>query len=107
MGPLPKIAIGLIAALGIGAIHHGPLGHGAAFIDPIEAEAKAVVARTEVPGVTVVMGRDPLSRTAFLSGPADSFQRAGRGEFPGIDDRVLAVPGVARIHWTNPPTPRD
>lgn len=106
MTPWYKIAIGLCGALGASAIYHGPMGHGAALIDAMQDQADAVIAATEVPGISVRMGRDPLSRTAYLSGPADRFQREGRGEYPGIDDRIAAIRGVARIEWTNPPVER-
>ena len=44
----------------------------------------------------------PLARKAILSGPANRFQREGQGSLPGLDERVLAVPGMSRIEWANP-----
>ena len=55
-----------------------------------------MVRAAEVPGVEVRFARDPLSREAILSGPANEFQREGQGQFPGLNDRVGAVPGVVR-----------
>lgn len=101
--PWAKFAIGLAAALGAGAIAHGPLGRGEAFLAQLEGEGRAVIERSEIPGIEVRMQRDPMARTAILSGPADSFQREGQGSFPGLNQRVLAVDGVAAIEWTNPP----
>ena len=49
------------------------------------------------------MKRRPLRRIAVLSGPANDFQREGQGLFPGINDRIEGIPGVAGIEWTNPP----
>lgn len=96
------ILAGLAAALAVGAISHWPVGRGEAFIAVLDAHVQAVVSRAQVPGVTGEMARRPLSRRAILSGPADRFQREGQGSFPGLDDRVLAIPGIASIEWTNP-----
>jgi hypothetical protein len=98
-----KILLGLVAALAVGAISHGPLGRGEAFVAQLDAGVQQVVRDAEVPGVTVQMAREPLSRRAILTGPADRFQREGQGSLPGIDERVLAVPGMGRVEWTNPP----
>jgi hypothetical protein len=94
-----KGLIGLAVALAAGWIGHGPLGQGAAFIDRTEALAKAEAAATGVPRIEVRLGRDPLSRRAMLSGPANDFQRSGIGRLPGIDGRVGAVPGVSGVSW--------
>lgn len=101
MSALMKFLIGLAATLLMGWVHHGPLGGGAALIDGLEGQAKTAVARTEVPGVQVRLGRDPLTRTATLSGPADRFQREGRGELKGIDDLVSEIEGVSGIKWAD------
>ena len=53
---------------------------------------QAVVRDAAIPGVAVRLGRDPLSRAAFLSGPANDFQREGMGQLPGLNGRVGAVP---------------
>jgi Na+/H+-dicarboxylate symporter len=97
-----KLLIGLVAALAIGWVGHGPLGQGAAFVDQVEAQAKAVVRAADLPGVDVRLGRDPLSRHATLSGPADDFQRNGMGNFPGLNQRVENVSGVSGISWDAP-----
>jgi hypothetical protein len=94
-----KLLTGLVAALAAGWIGHGPLGRGAAFVDQIETGAKAVVHAADLPGVDVRLRRNPLSRHAVLSGPADDFQREGLGDFPGLNQRVAAVPGVSGISW--------
>ena len=99
-----KFLIGLAAALIAGWISHGPLGQGEAFVGQIEAGAQAVVREAEIPGVAVRFSRDPLSREAILSGPANAFQREGQGLLPGLDDRVSGVPGVAGVRWDEGPT---
>src|SRR3546814_11003123 len=96
-----KFLIGLAAALLTGWIYHGPLGHGGALVNGLEAQARAAVARTEVPGISVSLGHDPLSRTATLSGPADSLQREGQGDLPGLTELVADLPGLARVHWAH------
>jgi hypothetical protein len=96
-----KFLIGLVAALVVGWVAYGPLGQGAAFIDRVEARARAVVRDAAVPGVEVRIARDPLRRDALLSGPANDFQREGQGLYPGLNDRVLAVPGVGGIAWAD------
>ena len=98
MSPRVKFLIGLAAALLVGSIGHGPLGQGEAFIDRLDAQAKAVVKQNEVP-VQVHFSRDPLRREAILSGHADRFQREGLGNFPGINGRVAAIPGVSGVRW--------
>ncbi|QPQ54707.1 hypothetical protein IC614_10300 [Allosphingosinicella flava] len=96
-----KILIGLLAVLLVGWLHHGPLGHGEAYVAALEQKARAVVAETGVPGVSVALGHDPLTRHATLSGPADAFQREGQGELKGINDLVGEIEGVSGIGWTD------
>jgi hypothetical protein len=101
MPKLAKFLIGLAAALAAGWISHGPLGRGEQFIDRMEADLQAVLGIVNLPGVTGRMQRDPLARAAILSGPADQFQREGVGSLPGINRRVMLIPGMARFEWTN------
>lgn len=98
-----KFAIGLAAALFVGWLSHGPLGRGEAFAARLDTTLQQVVAEAGIEGVSGRVQRDPLARTAILSGPADRFQREGKGSLPGLDERVLAIPGMGGIEWTNPP----
>ena len=98
VSPVVKFLIGLAAALLAGWIGHGPLGQGEAFIDQLDAEAKAAIRQWELP-VQVRFERNPLSREAILSGHIDRFQREGMPGFPGIDGRVAEVPGVSGVRW--------
>ena len=103
MSRIAKFLAGLAAALVVALVAYWPLGMGQAFVDRLEEGANIMVARAEVPGVTVQMQRSPLAREALLTGPANQFQREGMGSLPGINQRVLAVPGMSRVEWTNPP----
>jgi hypothetical protein len=98
-----KILIGLAAVLVMGWIWHGPMGRGALFVDALEAQAKAVVAQAQLPGVTVRLGHDPLSRNATLAGPADDFQRHGMKDELGLSGRVDGVDGVGGVRWADEP----
>jgi len=101
MSPVLKFLIGLAAVALMGWAHHGPLDNGEAFINRIEGQAKQAVAATQVPGVDVRLGRDPLSRFATFSGKADAFQREGQGELKGLNDHVRDVEGVSGVRWTD------
>lgn len=96
-----RILIGFAAALLAGWIAHAPLGRGALFLDALQAQTEVVLRDAAVPGVTVTFPRDPLSRIALLSGPANDLQRNGQGGLQGINQRVAAVPGVAEVRWTD------
>lgn len=101
MPKLPKFFIGLGATLAAGWISHGPLGRGDAFVSELEAGLQAVLADANVATVSGRVQREPLARTALLSGTADQFQREGLGSLPGIDERALSVPGMGRVRWTD------
>ena len=96
---LAKLSTGLAAALFAGWLHHAPYGGGARFIDALEAQAQRRLQFAELPGVTVRMERDPLERVAVLEGPANDLQKEGLGSFPGINDRILTIPGMRGIRW--------
>jgi OOP family OmpA-OmpF porin len=107
MSPGVKFLIGLVAVVVMGWTYHGPVGNGEALVNRLEAQAQAAVAASEIPGVQIRLGRDPLSRAATLSGPANDFQREGMGGYPGLNGRVGAVEGISRIEWANPPPARS
>jgi hypothetical protein len=87
----------------MGWIWHGPMGNGERLVDAIESGAEAAVAGTSLPGISVRLGHDPLSRHATLSGPANSFQREGMGSQPGLTGIVAAVEGVSSVGWADEP----
>jgi hypothetical protein len=106
MSPNAKILAGLVAVLAMAWLYHGPLGVGADLVARAESEARRVVGETEVPGIEVRLGHDPLSRLATLSGSADAFQREGQGELKGLNDLVAQVEGVSTVQWTDEGDPR-
>jgi hypothetical protein len=85
----------------MGWIWHGPAGRGEAFVDSLETQARAEIAPLAVPGIAVRLGRDPVSRTATMSGPANDLQREGLGSEWGLSDYVRSVPGVAAVRWAD------
>jgi hypothetical protein len=103
MPPVLKATIGLILALAAAWIWHAPLGNGERLIGRLEREARAQVARTELPGIEVSLSRDPLARAAKLSGPANSLQREGLGSQKGVSDHVRDVEGISKVSWTDEP----
>lgn len=98
-----KFLIGLAAALLMGWLWHGPAGQGAALIDGLEAKARESVARSQLPGVNVSLGRDPLSRTATMSGSANDLQREGLGSQWGVLDYVRETEGIGAVRWDDEP----
>jgi hypothetical protein len=100
-----KLLFGLALALLAAWISHGPLGRGEALIDRIESDARAAVARAELPGISVRLDRSPLSRRATLSGPANDLQREGLGSQMGISDYVRDVEGIGTVRWADEPRP--
>lgn len=103
MGRAIRLLIGLAALLAMGWIWHGPAGRGEAYVAKLEAGARSAIAPIGIAGVEVRMPRDPLRRTALLSGPADDLQREGLGSEMGLNDYVRAVPGIAGVHWADQP----
>lgn len=103
MSRTTKLLIGLVGALLVGWLQHGPLGTGEAFVGGLESQAREIVAETEVKGVGVSFPRAPLSRTAVLAGPANDFQRNGMGSLPGLTGMVAAVPGIEKVRWADDP----
>ena len=98
-----KILIGLVAALLMGWVWHGPAGQGEALVGALEQQAKMAAANAELPGISVRMVRDPLSRKAVLSGTANDLQREGLGSQQGVKDYVRAVKGMAGVSWDDEP----
>lgn len=101
-GPV-KFLIGLAAALLMGWLWHGPAGQGEKLIGRLEAQVKEAVAVSQLPGASVRLERDPLSRKAILSGPANDLQREGLGSQWGAKDYARAITGIASVRWDDEP----
>ena len=112
-----KLLIGLLVALLVAWLWHGPLGRGAAYVDMLQQRADHVLHSPpphEVPTLQARMSRNPLSRTVFLCGPANDFQRGGTEvweqgprDLPGLDGSMVQAGGIAGVVWDPPaPNPR-
>jgi hypothetical protein len=106
MPPIPKATTGLLLAFLAAWLSHGPLGGGERLIGSLEAQARAKVAEAALPGVSARLDRDPLSRRATLSGPANDLQREGLGSQKGVMDYVREVPGIGPVRWSDEPRSR-
>lgn len=98
MRPWMKFTIGLAAALAAGGLFHGPMGGGARLLDALQAHAELRIRHSELP-IRVEMERAPMRRAAILSGPANDFQREGMGSYPGLNQRIATIPGIAAVRW--------
>ena len=94
-----KFLVGLVAVLIAGWVSHGPFGQGKAFVDGLETQARTAVRDAGVPGVSVRFSRNPLKREAILAGNANDYQREGMGQYPGLNGRMRAIPGVSGVRW--------
>ena len=101
-----KLLIGVAAALLAGWIFHGPFGRGETYASRLEAQAQAVVTEAELTEVRARVDRAPLARRILMSGPANEFQREGQGYFPGLNDRIGGLRGIAAIQWADEPPRR-
>ncbi len=96
MNRMSILVIGIAASLGFGALWHGPLGAGEALAGRAELLARQTLDHYEMTRVSAQFKRRPLTRSMFVAGPADGFQRA---EIV----RILSdVPGVAEVSWEKP-----
>ena len=84
-----SLAAGLLAAIGLAALWHGPLGGANGFVATVEKSVRASLVYNEIPEVSAHLHRGPLTRRVLLSGPADDFQRSELvriiGELPGVE----------------------
>lgn len=108
-----KLLIGLLITLLVAWLWHGPLGRGAAYVDMLQQRADAQLRRLEIPNLQARMSRNPLSRTVFVCGPTNDFQRDGtqvweRGprDLPGVNGSMILAGGIAAVVW-DPPVPAN
>jgi hypothetical protein len=67
---------GLVAAIALAALWHGPLGGAARFSARVERGIHATVTYYEMTQVSAHLHHAPLTRQVLLAGPADDFQRS-------------------------------
>jgi hypothetical protein len=89
---------GVIVAIALVFIWHGPLGGAERFSSQVERTARQGLSYYEVPNIRGTLHRGPLTRRLILSGhPADDFQQAELA-------RLLSqLPGVSKAQWGTSP----
>lgn len=88
------LALGVIAAIALAALWHGPGGAADRFTTSVEPVIREALVNNEIPQVSGHLHRGPLTRRVMLSGPADDFQR---GEVVKL---MHVVPGVESASWS-------
>jgi hypothetical protein len=91
------LGAGLVVAIALAALWHGPLGAADRFAAAVERGIGKTMVYYQIPEVSGHLHRAPLTRDVLLSGPADDFQR------PELVRLIDQVPGVASAAWS----PRD
>jgi hypothetical protein len=98
-----KFLIGLVVALLAGLLWYGPAGQGERLANRIEGDARNLVAQARLPGTSVRLEREPLSRNLVVSGQASELQREGLGSGLGVKDYARATPDVGKVRWDDEP----
>ena len=88
------LALGVILALGLAALWHGPGGAANRFTKSVEQVVREALVNNEIPEVNGHLQRGPLTRRVLLSGPADDFQRRE------VVKLMNVVPGVESASWS-------
>ena len=88
------IVIGVLAAITLAGLWHGPAGAADRFTAEVERRIRQTIVYWEIPQVSGHLHHDPLTRRAILSGPADDFQRSELVRLIG------EVPGVSSAGWS-------
>lgn len=88
------LAIGVVAALALAGLWHGPLGGARRFEAQVQYSIEKNLVYYEMTKVSAHLHHGPLTREVLLSGPADDFQR---GELVALIDEL---PGVSSASWS-------
>jgi hypothetical protein len=88
------VVIGLVAAIALAALWHGPGGAADRFTNSVESVIREALVNNEIPEVSGRLHRAPLTRRVLLSGPADDFQRRE------VVKLMNVVPGVESASWS-------
>lgn len=89
------VGIGVVLALVLALLWHGPLGGAARFDASVQHGIDNTLTYYEMTQVHGHLHRNPLTRTVLLSGNADDFQRS---ELVRLLDQV---PGVGSASWSS------
>jgi membrane protease YdiL (CAAX protease family) len=92
-----QVVAGLIAALALAALWHGPIGAADRFAARVERDARATLDFYEMTKVSAHLHHGPLSRRLVLSGPADDFQSTE------LVRTMDTLPGVSQAQWQPSP----
>lgn len=88
------LLIGVIGAIALTALWHGPGGAADRFTTSVEHVIREALVNNEIPQVSGHLHRGPLTRRVLLSGPADDFQRRE------VVKLMHVVPGVESASWS-------
>jgi hypothetical protein len=88
------LGVGMLAALALAALWHGPLGAADRFSAQVERSARQSLDAYEMTRITAHLHRGPLTRHLILAGPADDFQASELARL------MSSLPGVSRAQWT-------
>jgi hypothetical protein len=89
------LASGVVAALALAALWHGPLGGAGRLEVQVQAAIQKNLVYYEMTKVSAHLHHGPLTREVLLSGPADDFQRV---ELAALIDQL---PGVSSASWSS------
>jgi len=84
------LAAGILIAIVLAVIWHGPLGGANRFEAKVQRGVDETLTYYEMTQVSGHLHHDPLTRKVLLSGPADDFQRSElvrlMNQVPGVED---------------------
>jgi hypothetical protein len=92
---VPALAAGLLAAILLAALWHGPLGGADRFAARVERGVHNTLVYYEMTQVAGHLHHDPLTRRVLLSGQADEFQRSELVRY------MNELPGVESTSWSS------
>jgi hypothetical protein len=87
------LALGVLAAIALATLWHGPLGAADRLAGDIERRVHATMVFYEIPQVSGHLHHAPLTRHVTLAGPADDFQRSE------LVRLVNDISGVSGTSW--------
>ena len=89
-----SLVIGVVAAIGLAALWHGPLGGAAQLETRVNRGIRATLQYYEMNAVSAHLNHGPMTRRVLLSGTADEFQRSE------LVRLMEELPGVSSATWS-------